>query len=144
MTTFRLGGLLRVRKFEEDRAAVALAARTIERQEAEERVAAAQRALSDQDLDGSVGAQEWRLAALCRVAATSSLGDARTVRAQREKEHAEAKGQWSEARMRATSLGKLAEEHVRRERHEEARREQASLDEIAIRSATLREEGEPA
>jgi len=134
MTSFRLDGLLRVRRFEEDRAAAELAARTIECQEAEGRVVRAQHALADQGLSGRSDPQEWGLAVAGRVAATTALADARAARSGREAQQVAARGQWSEARTRSASLGKLADEHARREAHEEARREQATLDEIAIRA----------
>ncbi len=144
MTSFRLDGLLRVRRFEEDRAAAELAARTIECQEADGRVVHAHHALADHELSGRSGPQEWRLAVTSRMAATTTLADARAARSDREGQQLAARGRWSEARTRSASLGKLADEHARREAHEEARREQATLDEIAIRAVGLRRQEESA
>lgn len=140
MTEFRLSGLLRVRQFEEDRAAAQLAARTIERLEAEDRVSEARRDLAGRGLTGVSDPEAWRRAAACRVAATSALADARALSEERGREQETARGDWSQARMRSTSLGKLADAHTRRETAAEEHREQRTLDEIALRTAPDRRE----
>lgn len=137
MSTFRLAGLLRLRRLEEERAAATLAQANAERSAAHDRrdehvERIAQSTLDREDFTVAVAGR----AALFGMYAESTAYLALAV------ERAERAGvEWSGTRTAVRMIDKLAERHAATEQAEELRAEQLLLDETAIRQA-LTTEGE--
>lgn len=137
MSAFRLAGLLRLRRLEEERAAATLAQANAERTTAHRRrdehvERIARSTLDEQDFTVAVAGR----AALFGMYAESTAYLALAV------ERAEQAGvEWSGARTAVRMIDKLAERHTAVEQAEELRAEQLLLDETAIRQA-LTTEGE--
>lgn len=133
--SFRLAGLLRLRRLEEDRAAGALAAANAERHRASEhRVATAERiarsTLDDDDFSAAVAGR----AALFGVYAESTA-----FLALAQERAAEAGVAWTGARRAVRMLDKLEDRHTAAEEAAGLRAEQLLLDETATRQATTRQ-----
>lgn len=137
MSTFRLAGLLRLRRLEEERAAATLAQANAERTAAHHRrdehvERIAQSTLDKDDFTVAVAGR----AALFGMYAESTAYLALAV------ERAEQAGvEWSGARTAVRMIDKLEERHAVAEEAEALRAEQLLLDETAIRQA-LTTEGE--
>lgn len=131
---FRLAGLLRLRRLQQDLAAGRLATSNAALRMAHERRGGAQMALADSRLpDGDHGA--WGAAVAARVTfgvllveATECVGGARD-RVQ------VSMGEWSAARSLSVGLEKLEAKHGVVVRYEDDRQERIVLDEVALRGA---------
>lgn len=143
MSTFRLAGLGRLRRLQEDHAAAELARRATDRRGAERRTAEARDKLAGTVLAGTADPQTWRAAVAAR-AATSSLVIAAQAAAETARGlEAEAQTQWTTARKRSKTVEKLAERHRAEETLAELRAEQQVLDELATQRAARRREERP-
>lgn len=132
MNLFRLAGLQRLRKVQEDEAAATLARSAVAHRREQER---ARRALDG--LAGSELADEtvlaWRASVASRAAHSAALVAAEAgVRRAADDERA-ATAAWSAARQRSKTLEKLADKHAEAEALDDARTEQRVLDELAGR-----------
>lgn len=133
--SFRLGGLLRLRKLQEEQAAAELARANAEKRKAEKRRQDTEDMLAGTMLPHRSDELSWRAAIAARAALTGLAGEAGVavdLAGQRADASAAA---WSGARTRATTLEKLEERHVQTEWAEEIRAEQLVLDEAASRGA---------
>lgn len=136
MSAFRLAGLLRFRKLQEDQAAADLAAANASRRRAESRRAAATRELIGHEFQADLDISVFRASVASRAALRSIATEAAVaveVAATDVQQHELA---WSDARKRAVPLEKLAERHAERTGVEDLRVEQLALDEIAGRGPT--------
>ena len=130
---YRLAGLLRLRKLQEDQAAADLAAAHAAR-----RAALARQSLSDDALAGhgfdplaEVGA--WRSSVAIRASLRSLAVESAAASSLAATEVDQREMAWADARRRAVPLEKLAERHEEAEMIEDLRQEQIVLDEIASR-----------
>ena len=137
MKPFRLAGLMKVRKLEEDQAAAELARRTIAAQVAATRRESSLSALTTQYLPDQSDARSWQVSVAARAAASAALTDARA--AERSASHAEdgARLAWNGAHTATSVLSKLEHRHVVEQTREELEAEQKVLDEIAQRHGRL-------
>lgn len=141
---FRLAGLLRLRRLQEDQAAAELA-----RTHAERRAAAHRRDETAQLLAGTsfpVHGDElvWRAAVAGRASLAGLTTEATAALAAVESRVDQATGEWSAARTRATTLSKLEERHEVLVRAEEEAAEQLVLDEAASRRHQAAQTADPA
>lgn len=134
--SFRLAGLLRLRRLQEEQAAADLARANAERLAAVERRRVTAEMLGDSSLPALGDEATWKAAVAGRAAlqgmVTESLVAIDLAAAQVD----HAAGLWTEARTRATTLTKLEERHELAVRVEDDRLEQLVLDEAATRRAT--------
>ena len=130
---YRLAGLLRLRKLEEDRAAADLAAANTRRREALARQSLSDGALADHDFDPVSQVGAWRCAVAIRASLRGLAVEASAASALAATEVDQSEMAWADARRRAVPLEKLAERHDEAERIEDLRLEQIALDEIASR-----------
>jgi flagellar protein FliJ len=130
---FRLAGLLRLRRLEEERAAAELAtANAATRTEERERDQLTSR-LAVAAFPRQAGESEWLSAAASRAALAGLVNEAQTTVAVATR-RAELAGQdWMFARSRVAMLDKLAERHAHAVRIADEAAEQALLDELAAR-----------
>ena len=135
--SFRLAGLLRLRRLEEDRAAGALAVANAERRSADERRTAAAGRLAASSLDDG----DFSAAVAGRAALFGAYAESTAYLAIAQQRAAEAGSTWTDARRSVRMLDKLAERHAATEEAEQLRAEQLLLDETATRQA-LTTEGE--
>lgn len=131
--TFRLAGLLRLRRLEEERAAAALAAANAEARRAEatrdERVNVMAGTVFPRHADEGL----WRTAVAARASLTALVGEAEVLAEVAARRGELATQDWSAARSRVSMLDKLAERHEASVRAEDNRVEQQLLDEAAAR-----------
>ena len=130
---FRLGGLLRLRRLQEDQAAAELAQANARRRSAELRRLATEEMLSGQVLPPRGDLLSWQASVAGRAALTGLVGEASLAVAVAAARAGVAADQWSGARTRAVTLTKLEERHTVTVRAEEERVEQLLLDEAAAR-----------
>ena len=134
---FRLAGLLRLRKLQEDQAAARLATANAALRVSETRRASTARALSGHSLPDGDG-RTFGAAVVGRASLGSLLGEANAaVGGARERVMADT-GAWSATRMRSVGLEKLEDKHRVVVQHEDDRLEQMVLDEIASRSGSTK------
>lgn len=137
MSAFRLTGLLRLRRLEEERAAAVLARANAER--------AAARARRDEHRDRlattSLDEQDFTVAVAGRAALFGLYAESTAYLALASERAEHAGVEWSGARTAVRMIDKLAERHAAAEETEALRAEQLLLDETAIRQA-LTTEGE--
>ncbi|MET1018354.1 MAG: flagellar export protein FliJ [Microterricola sp.] len=127
---FALGGLLRLRRLEEDQAAGGLAAANAGTRESAAREAAARSVLSESTTTpGSLGALQGVAAA--RASSRSMVAELSAVTAERRRRAEEAQQEYSAARKNTLSLEKLAVRHAESEAQLELQAEQIVLDELA-------------
>lgn len=127
---FALGGLLRLRRLEQDEAAGGLAAANAGTRESAAREAAARSVLSESTATpGSLGALHGVAAA--RASSRSMVAELSAVTAERRRRAEEAQQEYSEARKNTLSLEKLAVRHAESEAQLELQAEQIVLDELA-------------
>lgn len=133
---FRLAGLLRVRKLQEEQAAAELGRAVGSREQARARAAQAGQELSGHNTPTNVDIATWRAVLAARTAlhqnvllATAAVDTAQRAVTEREDE-------WQAARVRAVPLEKLEEKHDERMAEEDLHTEQLELDEAATRRAT--------
>ena len=137
MSDFRLTGLLRLRRLEEERAAAALAQANAER-------AAARRRRDEhaQDLAStSLDEHDFAVAVAGRAALFGLYAESTAYLALMSERADRAGAEWSGARTAVRMIDKLADRHAATEEAEALRAEQLLLDETAIRQA-LTTEGE--
>lgn len=127
---FALGGLLRLRRLEQDQAAGGLAAANAGTRESAAREAAARSVLSESTVAaGSLGAMHGIAAA--RASSRSMVAELSAVTAERRRRAEEAQQEYSAARKNTLSLEKLAFRHSEAEALLELQAEQIVLDELA-------------
>lgn len=132
MSTFRLMGLLRLRKLQEDGVRAELArtrAAESQRRRDEQRVRSV---LGESAVEAS-SVEAVQSIAAARASSSSMLGEFETLLAQDAAAVASAEAAYAEARTRTTQLEKLQEQHATLTRREELRGEQKTLDEHASR-----------
>ncbi|WP_250448170.1 flagellar export protein FliJ [Actinotalea sp. C106] len=133
---FRLGGLLRLRKLQEEQAEAEAARANAERRAADKRRYDTAVMLAGAALPDEGDELTWRAAIAARAALTGLTSESVTaVEAAQARVH-EATAHWAEARARATALEKLEDRHSAALRTEEDHAEQLVLDEAALRGRT--------
>ncbi|MCI1674697.1 MAG: flagellar export protein FliJ [Ancrocorticia sp.] len=132
----RLAGLARIRGFEEDRAAAALAARTRTRDEAQHAHMHAERRLENSGFPPEMDTVTFRAVVAARAAATSAFTSALLTFKDAEAARETAREQWRHARTRTRIAQKLVDKQRSQEEHEQLAREQKAIDEIAARMRT--------
>ena len=140
MSAFRLAGLRRLRRLQEDQVAAELARSAAQRQRAEKRTENARAQLAGSDLDTGGSAQMFRAAVAARAALSANVLTAQAAAEVAHTQEAQAQGEWSVARARTKTLDKLAERHRAADELAEGRAEQHVLDELATQRATRRKE----
>ncbi|MEP7793287.1 flagellar export protein FliJ [Sanguibacter sp. 25GB23B1] len=125
MSAFRLSGLMRFRKLQEDQAAADLASA---------RRAAATRDLTIHEFQTDLGVAVFRASVASRAALRSFATEASVAVEVAATEVQQRELAWSDARKRSVPLEKLSERHAERESVEDLRVEQLALDEIAGRA----------
>ncbi|WP_164737188.1 flagellar FliJ family protein [Georgenia sp. SYP-B2076] len=140
MSAFRLAGLRRLRRLQEDQAAAELARSTAQRQRAEKRTENARAQLAGSDLGNGGSALIFQAAVAARAAMSSTVLAAQAAAEVAQAQEGQAQGEWSQARARTKTLDKLAERHLAAQRQAEGRAEQHTLDELATQRATRRKE----
>jgi flagellar FliJ protein len=133
MSAFRLSGLMRFRKLQEDQAAADLASANASRRRADARRAAATRDLTIHEFQTDLGVAVFRASVASRAALRSFATEASVAVEVAETEVQQRELAWSDARKRSVPLEKLSERHAERESVEDLRAEQLALDEIAGR-----------
>ncbi len=137
MSAFRLSGLLRLRRMEEDQAAAELARTTIRRQRATRRAEEALAQLSGHDLTPYGGdPTAFRAAIAARASLSAIVFDTQAAAESAREQEQQASDRWSQARTQSKSLDKLEQRHVLAEVAEQGRTEQHALDELATQRAT--------
>lgn len=132
MSIFRLAGLQRLRKAQEDEAAAELARSTAARRREQEKAARALDGLAGSELsDETVLA--WRASVAARAAHSAALVLAEAGAQVAAAQERQASAAWSAARQRSKTLEKLAERHAVEQAVEQGRAEQRTLDEVASR-----------
>lgn len=132
---YRLAGLLRLRKLQEDQAASDLAVANAARRAALDLQAVAQGELAHHGFDPVSETGAWRSAIASRVALRGLVREAAAASELAATEVDQREMAWADARRRAVPLEKLAERHEESEKVEDLRQEQIVLDEIASRGA---------
>lgn len=136
MSGFRLAGLLRLRKLQEEQAAAELARANAEKAAAVQRRRDTEALLNDAGLPERTDTLSWQVAVAARASLGGMLTEA-TLAVQTAGVLAEQRtAAWSATRVAATTLGKLEERHEQTVRAETERAEQLVLDEAATRRAT--------
>ncbi len=131
--TFRLAGLLRLRRLEEERAAAALAtANSVTRAEEAHREELTMR-LSGASFPRRADESQWLAAAAGRASLAGLVLEAETAVAVAARRAEIASDDWMSARGRVAMLDKLADRHALAVRLAEDAAEQALLDEVAVR-----------
>lgn len=130
---FRLGGLLRLRRMQEDQAAAEAAQANAERRAAERRRIETAEMLAGTALPHSGDDLTWRAAIASRAAMTGLAGESVAALELADARVQQATEYWSDAKAKATALSKLEERHDAEVRAEEDRAEQLVLDEAALR-----------
>lgn len=133
---FRLAGLLRLRKLQEEQAAAELGRANARRQRAEHTAEKAGRDLADHAFEPATELPVWRATVAARSALRQNvlLAGAAVNAAQQDVTQKEA--DWRASRVQAVPLEKLEEKHDKRVAAEDLRLEQIQLDEAATRRAT--------
>jgi len=128
---FRLGGLLRYRRLQEDQASATLARANASRRTHAQRLAAVRGELSEGDADIST-VTALKAAAAARATSRSLLLELQTLGAVIEADAHSAQAALVEAKTAASSLEKLAEQHQKNREDAELLDEQKFLDELAL------------
>lgn len=130
MKAFRLDGLLRVRRVQEERTASVLASRTARLRDSE---ALRSRAMRELAAYGEPGTrlETLRAIAAARASSEAMLAELRLAGARLEDEVDEARIALGEARRRVRTLERMELAHVEAEQEAELKHEQNRLDEIA-------------
>jgi len=132
MTRFRLGGLLRLRRLEEERAAAALARANADRAAARERRSRVAVELSGASFDDG-DAASFQAAVAGRASLMGLLEESNLLLAMAAERADEAQQDWTERRTDVRTLEKLEERHDAAVVAEEGRAEQLLADEVALR-----------
>lgn len=137
---FRLAGLLRLRKLQEESVRAELArtrAVAVQRRREEQRV----RAVLGESAVDAASAEAVQSIAAARASSSSMLGELDALLARDEEAVASAAAAHAEARGHTRRLEKLEERHDARVRAESLRAEQLALDEHAGRARPSTDEG---
>jgi flagellar protein FliJ len=129
---FRLGGLLRLRRLEEERAAATLARANADRQAARDRRSRAALELSGASFDDGDTAS-FQAAVAGRASLMGLLEESALLLAMAGARADEAQRDWTERRTDVRALEKLEERHDAAATAEEGRTEQLLSDEVALR-----------
>ena len=140
---YRLAGLLRLRKLQEDQAASDLAVANGARRAALARQDEAVQELAGHGFSPVTDVGAWRSAIASRVALRGLMLEASAGAELAATEVDQRELAWADARRRAVPLEKLAERHDEAEMVEDLRQEQIVLDEIASRGALRDTLGDP-
>ena len=132
MTGFRLGGLLRLRRLEEERAAATLARANADRAAARERRSRVAMELAGASFDDGDSAS-FQAAVAGRASLMGLLEESALLLTMTSERAAEAQQDWSERRTEVRTLEKLEERHDAAVVAEEGRAEQLLADEVALR-----------
>ncbi|PFG32235.1 flagellar export protein FliJ [Sanguibacter antarcticus] len=144
MSAFRLAGLMRFRKLQEDQAAADLASANASRRRAEARRAQATRELTIHEFQTDLGVAVFHASVASRAALRSFATETSVAVEVAATEVQQRELAWTDARKRSVPLEKLAERHIERENVEDLRVEQLALDEIAGRAPSSRIDGDDA
>lgn len=139
---FRLAGLLRLRKLQEEQAAAELGRAIGTRERALARAEKARRELGGHSVPEAVDVATWRAVVAARSALHQNVVMATAVVTTAEHDVTEREDAWQETRVRMVPLEKLAEKHEQRVTAEDLRAEQIVLDEAASRRAVSPTGGE--
>lgn len=131
--SFRLAGLLRLRRLEEERAAAGLAAANAATREAEDERDELTTVMAGTIFPRHTDENAWRSAVAARASLTALVGEAAVAVDVAVRRGEIAAEDWTAARTRVAMLDKLAERHEALVRAEEDRAEQQLLDEVASR-----------
>lgn len=131
---FRLAGLLRFRKLQEDQAAADLAVAHAARRAAAQRQSRADGALADHGFDPVEEAGAWLSSVATRAALRSLASEAGAATELAGIEVTRREDAWTQTRRQLVPLEKLSEKHAEREAVEDLRQEQIVLDEIGSRT----------
>lgn len=137
--TFRLRGLLRLRRLQEDQAAAELARANGRRAESAARRDRAAESLSGHAFAGESDLPTWRATLAARSALRQDLVASTAMAEAAAQTAAEREAEWSARRAESRTLEKLAERHDERVAVEDLRVEQAQLDEAATRAAAAQD-----
>lgn len=129
---FRLDGLLRLRRLQQDQAAGRLSAanRAVMATQSRSDAARIELGLTPVEVEN---VHELAAVACARAAAGSALADLKALSATREVEAGQARDAYAAARKNTLSLEKLAERHQDSVRQQDLADEQRALDELAGR-----------
>ncbi|ACZ23015.1 hypothetical protein Sked_31180 [Sanguibacter keddieii DSM 10542] len=133
---FRLAGLLRFRKLQEDQAAADLAVAHSARRAALRRQDLAQGQLAEHGFDPVEDTGAWLSTVATRAALRGLASEAGAASELASLEVARREEAWSQTRRQLVPLEKLADKHAEREAVEDLRQEQIVLDEIGSSSTT--------
>jgi flagellar FliJ protein len=133
---FRLAGLLRLRRLEEERAAAQLAVANAETRTAERRRDDLTTLMGNAALPLRAGEPGWQAAVAARAALTGMVDEATVAVDVAVRRGELVAADWTGARARVAMLDKLAERHDALVRAEDDRAEQLLLDEAASRRRT--------
>lgn len=133
---FRLAGLLRVRKLQEEQAAAELGRAIGTREQARARAENAGQQLSGHTTPANVELATWRAVLAARTALQQNVVLAKASLQSATETVTERETDWQKARVQAVPLEKLEEKHDERVAEEDLRAEQIVLDEAATRRAT--------
>lgn len=130
---FRLAGLLRLRRLQEDQVAAALARANADEQAARRRVERAQESVASSTLPASASAATYQAAVAGRAALVGLAQESRIAALDAVQRVHDVQADWADARRRTRVLDKLAERHADVVRREDLADEQKVLDESAAR-----------
>lgn len=130
---FRLAGLLRLRKMQEEQAAEELARANVVRRAADRRKQQAADRLSGSTLPSHGDSLAWHVAIAGRAALAGMVAESVVAVDLADERVRQAAEHWSDARARSSALGKLEDRHTVTVQADEARAEQLVIDEAAAR-----------
>jgi flagellar protein FliJ len=144
MTAFRLAGLLRLRQSQEEQAAAELARANAAREAAQRRRQDTEQMLAGSTLPSRSDELMWKVAIAGRAALGGLVAESVVALGAASLTAEDAARTWTDARARATTLGKLEERHDAQVRAAEEHAEQVAVDETATRRAAARAADDPA
>lgn len=130
---FRLAGLLRLRRLQEEQAAAVLARANAEAARAGREHAEIRTVMAETLLPARADGGAWAAAVADRAAVASMVTEAALVAEVATRRGELAAGEWTAARTTVATLDKLGERHESVVRAEDERAEQLVLDEAAAR-----------
>jgi flagellar FliJ protein len=130
---FRLASLLRVRRAQEDQAAAELARAAAERLQASQRAERQRRQLAEHRTPEAATSNEWMASVAARAALSAASRQADAVVTDADDRVSQATAVWQQARRDERTLERLEQRHDEQVAAEQARREQLTIDEHAVR-----------
>lgn len=130
---FRLAGLLRFRKLQEDQAAAELGRANAQTARARAHARAAAEALGSHSTPDAMDVRAWQAALAGRAALRTDVDVATALVARAARTAQEREDEWKAARSRSVPLEKLEERHAERVAQEELAADQIVIDEAASR-----------